>query len=122
MLLIRYLPDAGRRQFCIYQLLNPADNTPYYVGYTNDVRSRARGHCESIAITSQRLARVSLLRAIGSKDLRVVMLVLKTYSRRGEAMRAESALIRELLSSGAPLLNWRRPSASSSRRSALGAR
>lgn len=106
MLLIRFLPDAGKRQFCVYQLVNPADNRPYYVGCTSDVRSRARGHVESIAITSERLARVRLQRAIANKGLTAVMLVLKTYSRRGEAMRAESALIKELLSNAIPLLNF----------------
>ena len=102
---IKYADEIKKGRYSVYLLINPINNSPFYVGYTSDPNDRYKSHinkCQKSVIGG---IRWKLIQEIQSVGLNVQMLIIETYGQRGKAMKSESKIIKEKLNNLEPILN-----------------
>lgn len=102
---ITYMPGSGHSRFCVYHLVNPANELPFYIGYTTDPSDRMKSHLKGNVATAEGCARHAVITTLAFAKLPITMEIHRTFPYRGQAMRHESATIKGMLSGDVPILN-----------------
>lgn len=103
---VMFMPESGRNRYYVYHLINTANELPFYVGYTSDLYGRYRTHLKKNPGTLEGAARFRLISALTDAGFGFELVVHHSFRYRGDAMRRESAMIKEMLQSGAAILNY----------------
>lgn len=85
--------------------MNSANGLPFYIGYTNDLRDRMKSHRKGNVTTAEGCARHAVITALVLARLPITMEIHRTFSYRGQAMRHESATIKDMLDGDDSILN-----------------
>lgn len=94
-------------RYFIYQLIDPRDQVPRYVGFTSDLRRRLRQHRSGTAIGDQRNAqKQAWIQELQRQGLEPVIQRLETLEGRvSDAIQRETYWMQRLIQQGVPLLN-----------------
>lgn len=104
---IKYHEGVTPHRYSVYTLVNPFNQEYFYIGYTSDVISRLKSHLKGApeSGSGQGRARWELISSFLQCGETVTMEIVSTFAYRGQAMKCESAMIREALARGERLLN-----------------
>ena len=104
---IKYQEGVTPHRYSVYKLVNPFNREHFYIGYTSDVKSRLKSHLKGPpeSNSDQGRARWELISSFLRRGETVTMEVVSTFAYRGQAMKFESAMIKEALASGERVLN-----------------
>lgn len=103
---VMFMQESGRNRYYVYHLINTANELPFYVGYTSDPYGRYRTHVKRNPGTLEGAARWRLIKALADAGFGFDLVVRRSFRYRGDAMRHESAAIKEMLLRGSPILNY----------------
>lgn len=91
------------KNYTIYTLTNPINNSIYYVGCTTNVKARIEYHCKTTQKTTLEAKR-ELTKQIKSAGLKPVFKEICFTSNRKDAFEIEKNLAKDLIALGQPLL------------------
>jgi predicted GIY-YIG superfamily endonuclease len=103
---ITFEPGVTKNKYYVYVLMNPFNDSIFYVGYTGNLDNRFRSHKNQYSATKEGQARWELISLIHATGRELTMRVIKSYPYRGMAMRFESAMIKQAYERNEPLLNY----------------
>lgn len=103
---ITFEPGVTKNKYYVYVLMNPFNDSIFYVGYTGNLNNRFRSHSSQPSTTKEGQARWELISLIHAAGRELTMKVIKSYPYRGMAMRFESATINQAYERNEALLNY----------------
>lgn len=93
---VKYLPGIKMNRYSVYQLINPFNESPFYVGYTGDPNDRFRSHWNKEPKSKEGKLRWKLITQIRNCNKTLELQVIETFTYRSQAMKYESKKLKQL--------------------------